>query len=314
MTTERLPSVPADHAESWMTPGADNLPIRLYRWKGAGNGRPAVLWGHANGFAAGAYTPFLDALAETFDVFAMDLRAHGGSAIPDTEFDAAMSADRFALDLLAAVQSIRQRAPAARLHFAGHSASGLGALRLGAVFGHAPFVSMTLFEPPLAPSPDYPLHAAAAALGETLAQRALRRKQSLPSPTDFAAGLADRPAFNRWDRTMLDAFAAATLTPAEDGKNWRLRCPPAAEAAVYRMTMDTSTFTALAGFDRPILFVESDPEMQGVAPSWATKAQGAAARQAPKGRLARIARTSHMMPFERPDAVADIVRGEIANS
>ena len=79
------------------------------------------------------------------------------------------------------------------------------------------------------------------------------------------------------------------------------------------MTMDTSTFTALAGFDRPILFVESDPSMQGVAPSWATKAQGAAARQAPKGRLARIEKTSHMMPFERPEAVAQILRDEIAN-
>ncbi len=310
----RSPSVPADLAESWIVAGADDLPLRVYGWRSNRGGRPGILWGHANGFAAGAYAPLLAALAADYDVYAADLRAHGGSADPGGGYDRAITADRLALDLIAVTASIRRRAPNWPLHFAAHSISGLGALRMGGVFGLSPYASLTLFEPPLAPTPDVPLHAGAATLGAILADRALKRRRDLPAPGAFAAALAERPAFARWRPDMLHAFAAATLAPAEDGDGWRLCCPPEAEAAGYRATMDASTFASLAGFDRPILFVESDPEMDGVAPSWATKAQGVAARRAPKGRLARIPETSHMMPFERPDAVLQIIRREVANS
>lgn len=314
MTMARAPSVSAELADSWTTASTDGVAIRLYAWKTNRGGRPAVIWGHANGFATGAYAAVLQDLSAAMDVFAMDLRGHGGSGDPGPDYDVGMTADRFAFDLMAATRSIRQRAPTVPLHFAGHSASGLGALRMGAVFGHAPFVSITLFEPPLAPSPDHPLHADAALLGEALAKRALRRKRVLPDPESFAASLETRPAFDRWRPDMLRAFAAATLAPAPDGDGWRLICSPEAEASVYRMTMDTSTFTALSTFRRPILFVESDPAMQGVAPSWAAKAQGAAVLQAPMGRLTRIDGASHMMPFERPDAVVEIVHGAVARS
>jgi len=313
----RAPSVPADRAESWIAAGANGLPVRVYGWATNTGRRPAVIWGHANGFAAGAYGGLLDMLAPEMDIYAADLRAHGGSADPGEaggSYARYMTADCFALDLVSVVQSIRRRTPAQPLHFAAHSVSGLGALRMGAVFGHAPFVSMTLFEPPLAPTPDNPLHAGAAALGEFLAGRALRRRRELPDPESFAAGLATRNGFDRWRPDMLSDFAHATMAAAPDGDGWRLRCPPEAEAEVYRMTMDVSTFAALGRFDRPILFVESDPNTAGVAPSWATKAQAAAAKRAPRGRLMRIERTSHMMPFERPEAVCDIVAGAVANS
>ncbi len=309
----RAPSVAPATAEVFAVSGADGLPLAAYAWRGNRGGRPVLLWGHANGFAAGAYAPLLDDLALDFDIFAADLRAHGGSADPGGDYDRAMTADRLGLDLGAVVKAVRRRAPAQPLHFAGHSVSGIGALRLGAVFGLAPFVSMTLFEPPIAPTPDKPLHGPAAEVGAELSARAMKRRRELPDPASFAASLADRPAFARWRPDMLQAFAEATLVPASDGAGWRLRCPPEAEAAVYRMTLDTSTFAALAHFDRPILFVESDPAIDGVAPSWATMAQGVAARQAPRGRLERIPETSHMMPFERPDAVARIVKRQVTN-
>ena len=316
MAAARAPSVPDTLADSWTAAGGDGLESRVYGWRANSGDRPAVIWGHANGFAAGAYEPMLSELAAEVDVFAYDLRAHGGSGDPGSDFegdyDRAMSADRLGLDLFAVVQSIRRRTPTQPLHFAGHSISGLGALRMGAVFDHAPFRSMTLFEPPLAPTPDVILHGPAAQLGEFLSNRALRRRREVADPDAFAASLAERGAFSRWRADMLKAYADATLIETADG--WRLRCPPEAEAAGYRTTMDTSTFRALATFDRPILFVESDPTMDGVAPSWATKAQGVAAAQAPKGRLERIPGTSHMMPFERPDAVMEIVMSQVGVS
>lgn len=308
----RSPTIDISIADSWVVNGADQLALRVYGWRSNTGGRSALFWGHANGFASGAYAPMLSELAREFDIFAADLRAHGGSADPGGDYDRTISADRLAIDMIAVIKSVRERSPTQPLHFAAHSMSGLAGLRMGAVFGLSPFRSMTLFEPPLAPTPDIILHAGAASLGHVLSGRATKRKQILPSPPEFAAQLEERPGFCNWRKDMLAAFAQATLSPRIDGNGWELRCSAAAEAAGYRLTMDTSTFAALARFDRPVVFVESDPATQGPAPSWATKAQGVAAQQAPKGFLDRINGTSHMMPFENPDAVIGRIRKSIA--
>lgn len=318
---DRAPSVPEALAENWFVEGAGGVGIRCYGWRANTGDRPALVWGHANGFSAGAYAPILSELAKTLDVFAYDLRCHGGSEDPVDDaagdYDRVMTADCLALDFMAVVDSIRLRSFYQPLHFAGHSASCLAALRLAGAFGHAPFETMTMFEPPMAPTPDHMLHGAASVLGDVLSKRALKRKRHLPAPADFAASLAKRDAFARWRPDMMQAFAEATMQPDDDPANasgWTLRCEPAAEAAVYRMTMDCSTFRALKSCERPILFVESDPTIQGVAPSWATRVQSLAAAQAPKGSLARIDQTSHMMPFERPDAVLAMITNAVAHS
>lgn len=318
---ERAPSVPGELADNWFIEGAGDVSIRCYSWRTNTNNRPAVIWGHANGFSAGAYAPILSELAKTLDVFAYDLRCHGGSEDPvedpEGDYDRIMTADCFALDFLSVIDSIRLRNIHQPLHFAGHSASCLAALRLAGAFGHAPFQTMTMFEPPMAPTPDHMLHGAASMLAEGLSNRALKRKRHLPAPAEFAANLVEREAFARWRPDMLQAFVEATMRPDENPAHkggWTLRCEPAAEAAVYRMTMDCSTFRALKSCGRPILFVESDPTIQGVAPSWATRVQSLAAAQAPKGSLARIDRTSHMMPFERPDAVLALIKKAITNA
>jgi pimeloyl-ACP methyl ester carboxylesterase len=319
--SKRAPSVPSDIAEDWVVEGQGGVGIRCYGWRSNTGGRPSLVWGHANGFSAGAYTPILNELAEDLDVYAYDMRCHGGSedpvSDPDGDYDAIMTTDCLALDFLAVIDAIRRRSFRWPLHFAGHSASCLATLRLAGALGHAPFQTMTMFEPPMAPTPDHALHAAAGVLGEVLSRRATKRKRHLPAPEAFAASLADRDAFARWRPDMLEAFTEATLRPDNDPANtqgWTLRCEPAAEAAVYRTTMDCSTFKALSACTRPILFVESDPTIQGVAPSWATRVQALSAAQAPKGSLARIDQTSHMMPFERPEAVLEMITNAVACS
>lgn len=319
--SKRAPSVSSEVAEDWVVRGHCEVGVRCYGWRSNTGKRPALVWGHANGFSAGAYTPILNVLAESLDIFAYDMRCHGGSDDPVNDpagdYDAVMTTDCLALDFLAVVDSIRRDSFRQPLHFAGHSASCLAALRLAGAFGHAPFLTMTMFEPPMAPTPDHALHAAAGVLGEVLSRRAIKRKRHLPAPAAFAASLAERDAFARWRPDMLQAFAEATLRPDDDPANaggWTLRCEPAAEAAVYRTTMDCSTFKALSACTRPILFVESDPTIQGVAPSWATRVQALSAAQAPKGGLARIDQTSHMMPFERPDAVLALITKSVAIS
>ena len=316
---KRAPSVSGDVAEDWVAMGHGDVGIRCYGWRTNTGKRPALVWGHANGFSAGAYTPILNVLAEKLDVFAYDMRCHGGSedpvSDPDGDYDAVMTTDCLALDFLAVVDSIRRDTFRQPLHFAGHSASCLAALRLAGAFGHAPFHTMTMFEPPMAPTPDHALHAAAGVLGEVLSRRATKRKRHLPDPA------RSLPAWQ--SATRLPAGAqicckrllkqrSVPMLILHNTTGWTLRCEPAAEAAVYRTTMDCSTFKALSACTRPILFVESDPTIQGVAPSWATRVQALSAAQAPKGSLARIDQTSHMMPFERPDAVLALITKSIA--
>jgi pimeloyl-ACP methyl ester carboxylesterase len=310
----RTASVDTSFARNWIVSGADNISLRAYGWHSNTGRRPGLFWGHANGFSAGAYSPMLNQLARDFDIFAADLRAHGGSADPGGNYDRMITADRLAIDMISVIKSVREHSPLQPLHFAAHSMSGLAGLRMGAIFGLSPFRSMTLFEPPLVPTPDFTLHDEAVSVGHLLSVRATKRKQVLPSPEKFAEMLSERPGFCNWRPEMLKAFVNSTLEPKDDSDGFKLRCPAEAEAAGYRLTMDTSTFAALKRFNRPIVFVESDPSTQGPAPSWATMAQGVAAKQAPKGRLDRINGTSHMMPFENPEAVIKRIHESIASS
>lgn len=107
VTGARAPSVPDDLAERRVVAGAGGLELSVYGWRANTGRRPALFWGHANGFAAGAYAPMLTKLAGRMDVFAADLRAHGGSADPGGAYDAAMSPDNFAFDLVATTAAVR---------------------------------------------------------------------------------------------------------------------------------------------------------------------------------------------------------------
>jgi len=48
-------------------------------WATEKRGLPLILFLHGNGFAGRVYTPFLEPLAERYDVLILDLPGHGGS-------------------------------------------------------------------------------------------------------------------------------------------------------------------------------------------------------------------------------------------
>src|SRR4051812_24490981 len=101
---------------------------------GEGDG-PVVMFGHACGFAAGAYLPLLEDLARTHDVFAFDARGHGGSD-RNTEDLSLYTIDYFAHDLGRLAQAVQERIGARKIHYVGHSLGAVTLLRLG-TFWHA---------------------------------------------------------------------------------------------------------------------------------------------------------------------------------
>jgi pimeloyl-ACP methyl ester carboxylesterase len=304
----RPPSIAANAAAVDWVEGAGGVRLRRYRLCRPAEGPatapgPVLLWGHANGFAAGSYLPWLQQVSRYCTVYAYDARGHGGADLPPEPLSVSCRADALAADLAAVAAAVRAEiGPQRPLHFAAHSFTGLAALRLGGVHGAVPWTSATLFEPPLAPTPDHAAHAIAAELAEALVTGALRRRPVWDSPAALGERLAASPAYARWDRAMLAAHCAAILHPAADGRGWGLASPPAVEAAGYRMTMDTSTFRFAAGFACPNVLVASQPAGEGATPSWAALVQGLAAARVPAARLVRLADCGHMMLFERPDA------------
>lgn len=295
--------------------GDDGARLRLHHVTRDGAGqRPPLLWGHANGFAAGSYRPFLELLAEHFDVWAWDARGHGESGQPTDPLELGCHGDTYARDLDAVARAVERCVGDDRhLHFAGHSLPGYACVRLGAVFGRAPWASVTLFEPPICPTPEYPEHAQAMTLGLGLIQGAERRRRRWESVEAYRDRLAGRGgSYGAWRADMLAAHAEATLKPAPDGDGMTLRCAPEVEAATYRMTLNTSTFRALPDFPAPVTFVAGGPAAPGGPPSWAALVQPLAANLAPRGRLARIEGASHMMVFERPETCRDVILESVA--
>lgn len=112
---------------------------------------PAVLFGHANGLAAGSYAPWLRELAATLRVFAFDARGHGGSRWPAGALETVLAVDRFADDLALVAAAVAARLQGAPLHYAGHSLNAAAALRLAARDAPLPWSRTILFEPPIFP-------------------------------------------------------------------------------------------------------------------------------------------------------------------
>ncbi len=302
------PSVPPEAARAITLTAADGLRLRLYEFPDGPRDGPALLWGHANGFAAGSYLPLLQELAADFRVFAFDARAHGGSEAPAAPLERSLHIDRFARDVGMFSRAVRAHVgDEVPLYYASHSFSGVAALRLAAVFGEVPWRAMTLFEPPLVPSVEHPEHAVAYGKSFGLVALARRRRRRWASPAAFADSLAGRTPFSAFRPDMLAAHTRATLRPSGEG-DYVLCCPPEAEAAIYLTVLNSSTFRALPNLRIPAHFVAGDPAPPDGPPSWAALVQGLAAERAPRGRLTVLRGVGHMMPFERPDRCRDLVR------
>ncbi|MCP3934828.1 MAG: alpha/beta hydrolase, partial [Actinomycetia bacterium] len=77
LPTDRSSSTPGPSA--YRVPSSDGVELTLHHLGGTG---PPLLISHATGFHGLAYAPMARALGTDFDVWAIDLRGHGGSTPP----------------------------------------------------------------------------------------------------------------------------------------------------------------------------------------------------------------------------------------
>ena len=261
-------------------------------------GAPALLWGHANGFATGCYRALFAALAPGIDLWAWDARGQGASSLSP---DGAVTLDRLAEDAALVCAAVRAHTGAVP-HVAAHSFSGV-ALVLAAADGVS-WPSATLFEPPLV-TPDAMRDPAACAGTEARVAGARRRRRAWASPAALFDRLRADRAYRGIADDVLHDHVAAVLTRQPDG-SFALRCAPETEAAVYEAVASTDPFERLDRLSAPAHFVASAPPT-----NWLSEVQPLAACRA-RGTWEGLADTSHLLPLERPDACAAIIRRQVA--
>lgn len=305
-------SLPADLAECRRVASPAGRRLALYRLRGPRRGN-AILWGHANGFAAGSYARVLRALAAEADVFAFDAAGQGGSDSAETGLPEFCAADRLAEDVEAVVRAAQAWSGQARLRYAAHSLCGSAMLHLAtahrARFEALDLAGLLLFEPPLFPPEGHALRAAADENQiKRLARTEARRAVFPGGPAEFAAYLAQREMFADFPPETLADHAAATLRA--EGATWRLACTPAMEAEFFRTFRKVPLFLRLAEYRSPpsVGFVAGDIARAKARGDWVSGIMDDAAARLPGASLAVMEGRSHMMIFEDFDKSLQLLR------
>ena len=202
----------ADADEIFTVATTDGAVLPVYGIAGPA-GAPVLLFGHANGLAAGSYGPWLRRLATRARIYAFDARGHGGSSWPAGPIEEVFAVDRMADDLAEVTRAVAARAGAAAIAYAGHSLGGASALRLAAARRAPQWSACVIFEPPIFPPPGTRFHDEATAKQIRLVAGTERRREVWPSPEALAERLKGRGMFARFDPAMLAAHCRATLKP-----------------------------------------------------------------------------------------------------
>ncbi|HWG78673.1 MAG TPA: alpha/beta hydrolase [Stellaceae bacterium] len=288
---------------AFMVATPDGAALPVYAFGGPAQA-PAVLFGHANGLAAGSYAPWLKELAGTLRVFAFDARGHGGARWPAGALDTVFAVDRFADDLALIAAAIAARLQGTPLHYAGHSLNAAAALRLATRGARLPWSSTLLFEPPVFPPMGSPHHAEAVEKQTPLVTRSAARRAFWPNPAALAELLRARGAFARFRPDLLDAHCQATLRPRAEG-GYTLCCPPAVESAIFRLHRQADTWQRLRQVRAALHLVSGDPALSDR--GWVSACMVDMAAELPRARLTVLPGAGHMMVFEQPDACRELV-------
>ena len=294
-------SLPADIAECRRIATPAGRSLALYRLHGARKG-PTLLFGHANGFAAGSYATVLKGLAQSCDVFAFDAAGHGGSDSTIENVEAFCAVDSIMDDVEAIARTAQAWSGATRLHYAAHSLCGAAMIALALFrperFAAIDLAGLMLFEPPLYPPDGHPLRPFADDHQKRRVARTLARRSEFKfGPDELTDYLAAREMFAAFPRDAIAEHARATLRP--DGDTWRLACVPRIEAGYFLSLGRPLLSPALPGYRGPrIHFVAGDIDAARAKGDWVTGMMEYAQTTVPGAALTVLQGRSHMMIFE----------------
>ena len=198
---------------------------------------------HGTSLHGRCWAPIAGHLGPGLRALALDMRGHGRSG-PSP--DGAYPWERFALDLLATVDTLGLAEAGGSPVGAGHSA-GATAFLLAEAMRPGTFGRLWLWEPVLrAPGSD--LRSGRSA---ELAARARKRKAHFASPAQARHYLQGRGMFAEMGGEALDAFLQGAFVP-DGGGGLELACAPETEAKVYEAAPQLRLWDTLGSVACPV--------------------------------------------------------------
>lgn len=271
---------------------SDGAVIRLRRH--GVPGRTRLVLSHGNGLAIDAYALFWAPLARDYDLVVFDIRNHGENPLHEAR---SHTWQRIFADMPEIFDGIERCYGAARTVGAFHSLSALAALDSALRHGTG-WAALALFDPPIVPPPGHPLTQLERADVTDLVKRTLRRPPRYVSPAVFAAQLARKPQFSRWQPEAFAAVALHTLRETADG-GWQLRNPRELEAHIFESKPDVGHWQGMSRLSCPTLLIAGDPRSPFAAPA----AHAARAIHQEIGtEYAFVPDTTHFLQLEAPQA------------
>jgi pimeloyl-ACP methyl ester carboxylesterase len=270
---------------------------RLHFLDWGGDGPLAHLL-HANGFCAGTYSPFVEALLPALHVAASDIRGHGDSAAIETE--RIVHWKIFAEDL----RNIVEGAMAPPVIGVGHSLGAVTSYIAAAVYPHL-FSALILLDPVVLPRRLLWTIGILKRLGLAgaipLARGARRRRRTFRDRKEalarFAAG---RGIFKSWSPAFIDAYLECGLLE-KDNDTAVLKCDPETEARIFE-SVPLDIWDYAPRIRCPVLLVRGEfSEAFGPGPARRLS------RRIPDGRLETIKGAGHFVPMEKPEELAGLI-------
>jgi pimeloyl-ACP methyl ester carboxylesterase len=256
---------------------------------------PDVVFSHANGFNARTYRSILAPLAAEMRILAIDLRGHGATTLPAV-IEGRDGWAEFRDDLRAFLAAATDRP----VVLAGHSMGGTSSL-LAAAAEPARVRRLALFDPVII-SPQA-LASVSAAPESPLVRGALRRRADFPTRAAALEAYIGRGAFRSWAREQIADYVAGGFRETPDGVT--LACTPEWEASNFR-THNYDPWAAFAASRCPI-------DIRKAAIESTCRIEGQEADLMRDGRVTVevVPETSHFLPMERPDVVAQALRAAV---
>ncbi|MCZ8240176.1 MAG: alpha/beta hydrolase [Leptospiraceae bacterium] len=187
--------------------------------------KPLVLFAHANGYSAGCYRQYHQALSQKYRVLALDFAGHGKS-----QSTLAFKTWFFFRDqILALLQS--ELKPGQKVIGIGHSLGGASMLL-------ASQKSPELFAKVLAMDPvvlGWRITTLAKFLEGPLAQGARKRRRQFASLELVQRAFSKFPAFANWEPEFFQDYLNSCLRPTGNGKEVELCCDPKVEARIFSL-------------------------------------------------------------------------------
>ena len=290
MTTEALWEIP--EPLSTCDVRLDEHTVTTVRQHGNVSG-PRLVLTHGNGLAVDLYYPFWSLLAGDHELIVYDLRNHGWNSVGESKHHNPPTLVHDHDLVLESIDRVYGNKPTVGIY---HSLSTLPALLSFARLHSA----LVLFDPPLCKPGASQNELIAAA--ERSAEKTRRRRHRFKTREEFAERLRDSPVFSGVVPGIPELFARTALREASNGEEFELRCPPEYEAQLMHYARSFFPLIELELLSCPTKIIGSDPTLPY--------------SYLPTFNFSDVVRVdydfipdaSHLLPLERPETCAALVR------